>query len=171
MIPMRYLTAALTVLTVSFWLGGCVTLAVLAVAVFKASGLDREAAGHATAAMFRWFGIGQLGVGALALLAAFFGYIFRPRTGRGAAVIVAIFALLALASLAAVAFNMYFVPRIEALRKSGQSQSASFQLLHKQSEHLMTGLTLVLLLATLLLPPFCRAVLGRPRSDSESQAL
>jgi hypothetical protein len=167
---MRYLTATLAVLTTSLWFGGCVTLAVLAVAVFKASGLDRETAGNATSAMFRWFGVGQLLVGAVALIAAFLGYLLRPKAGPGGAAITVLFSLLALASLAAVAFNMHFVPRIEELRKSGQAQSAAFQTLHKQSEHLMTGLTLVLLVAVVLLPGFCRAVLAPRRSETGSPA-
>jgi hypothetical protein len=167
---MRYLTAALAVVTVSLWFGGCVALAVLAVAVFKASGLERETAGRATSAMFVWFGRGQLAVGALALIFAFLGYLQRPKFGGGSAITL-LFALLAVASLAAVAFNMYFVPQIEKLRLEGQSQSAAFQALHKQSEHLMTGQTALLLIAALLLPAFCRAVLARPRAvDTTSPA-
>ena len=163
---MRYLTAALAVLMTSIWLGGCVALAVMAVAVFKSSGLDRDTAGKAAAAMFRWFGVGQLPIGALALIAAFLGYLQRPRSaGQSSNAPTILFALLALASLAAVAFNMYFVPRLEAMRKAGETNVPAFQLLHKQSEHLMTGLTAVLLIAALLLPAFCRAVLTRPRTD------
>jgi hypothetical protein len=165
MARMRYFTCAFAVLTTSVWLGGCVALAVLAVAVFRGSGLDRETAGKATAAMFLWFGRGQLLVGALALIAVFLGYLQRPKAGRGGGAIAALFVLLAAASIAAAAFNMYLVPRIEQLRLTGQAQSAAFHVLHKQSERLMTGLTAALLIAAALLPAFCRAVLP-PRAPA-----
>jgi hypothetical protein len=159
---MRYLTATVAVLMTSVWLGGLITLAAMVMAVFMASGLERETAGRATSAMFIWFGRGQLIVGALALIAVFVGYL----QNRGGISIV-LFAMLGLGAIGAVAFSMYFVPRIEALRLAGQAESVEFRTLHKQSEQLMKGLTAAILVAALMLPAFCRALLApKPKSDS-----
>jgi hypothetical protein len=159
---MRYLTATLAVVMTSLWLGGLITLAVLVMAVFMASGLDRETAGRATSAMFIWFGRGQLIVGALALIAVFLGYL----QNRGA-IAMLLFAMLGLGAIGAVVFSAYFVPRIEALRIAGQAESVDFQTLHKQSEQLVKGLTGAVFVAALLLPAFCRALLApKPKADS-----
>jgi len=148
---MRYFTSALVTLTTSLWFGGLVTLALLVMAVFIGSGLDRETAGRATSSMFVWFGKAQLVVAALALIATFLAYLQR----RGG-VVVFLFVLQIVATVGAVVFNMYIVPKLEGLRLSGQSKSADFQTLHKQSEHLMTIVMVILLLATLALPALCR---------------
>jgi hypothetical protein len=150
---MRYFAAALTSVAVALWFGGLVMLAVAVMAIFMSSGLDRPIAGKATAAIFIWFGKGQLVVAALALIGAFLGYLQGRRR-----VPMALFALLALAAVGAVAFNMSFVNRLEELRLAGESASTQFQTLHKQSERLMTGMTLVLLVATAMLPAFFRSL-------------
>jgi hypothetical protein len=150
---MRYLAAALTTLAVSVWFGGLVTLAVAVMAVFLASGLDRPTAGQATAAIFVWFGRVQLVVAALALIGAFLGYLRGRRRMP-----MAMFALLALATVGAVLFNAYFVTRMETLRLAGDSQSPQFQSMHKQSERLMQGMTLALFVATVMLPAFVRSL-------------
>src|SRR5260221_1187168 len=113
--PMRYVTSALLVLATSLWLGGLITLALLVMAVFISSGLDRETAGRATSSMFVWFGKGQLVVAAVALIATFLAYLQR----RGG-VVVTLFVLQTIATLGAVAFNMYIVPKLESLRIAGQ---------------------------------------------------
>jgi hypothetical protein len=159
---MRYFTSTLAVLTISLWLGGVVTLALLVMAVFMASGLDRETAGRATSAMFIWFARAQLVVGALALIAVFLGYLQRRSP-----LAVILFALLGIAAVGAVIFSIHFVPRIDALRLGGQADSAEFKMLHKQSEHLMTALMAVVFAAAILLPAFCRALLApaEPKVD------
>src|SRR4051812_34974472 len=108
---MRYFTAAFAVLTTSIWLGGLITLALLVMAIFMGSGLDRETAGRATSTMFIWFGRGQLIICALALIAVFLGYLQH----RGP-ISVALFVMLALGAVGAVIFSIYFVPKIDALR-------------------------------------------------------
>jgi hypothetical protein len=152
---MRYITTSLAVITISLWLGGVVTLALLVMAVFLASGLDRETAGRATSAMFIGFARAQLVVGALALIAVFLGYLHRRSP-----LVVILFVLLGIAAVGAVLFSIHFVPRIDALRLAGQADSAEFKTLHKQSEHLMTALMIVILAAATLLPAFCRALLA-----------
>jgi hypothetical protein len=102
-------------------------------------------------------------VGALALIAAFLGYLQHRR-----GLTVAMFVVLAIAVLGAVAFSIYFVPKIDALRLAGQSESLEFKSLHKQSEHLMSGVMAVLFVAALLLPAFCRAMLVSAKARSES---
>src|SRR5260221_10831748 len=149
---MRYLTAAMVILFTSLWLGGLITLALLVMAVFISSGLDRETAGRATSSMFVWFGKAQLVVATFALIATFLAYLQR----RGPMIVV-LFTLLTVAALGAVAFSMYIVPRLEELLIAGQSQSTDFQTLHKQSALLMTGMILIILCTTLMLPADCRA--------------
>lgn len=157
---MRYLTSTLIIVTTSLWFGGVVTLALLVMAVFFASGLERETAGRAASAMFVWFGKAQLIVAAVALIATFLGYLQR----RGG-IIVTLFVLQIVAAIGAVVFNMYFVPKLEEMRSAGQSQSAAFQAMHKQSESLMSVAMLILFAATILLPAVCRALFA-PRKSS-----
>jgi glucan phosphoethanolaminetransferase (alkaline phosphatase superfamily) len=157
---MRYLTSSLIIVTTALWFGGLVTLALLVTAVFKTPGLDRETAGRAASSMFVYFGKAQLIVAAVALIATFFGYLQR----RGG-IIVTLFVLQIVAAIAAVAFNMYFVPRLDNLRSAGQSQSADFQAMHKQSVNLMSGAMFILLAGTILIPAVCRALFA-PRKSS-----
>lgn len=162
---MRYLASTLAVLATALWLGGLVALAVFAMAIFTRSGLDRETAGRATSVMFVWFGRLQLAFAAVALIAAFLGYL--QKRGRPAVIL---FVLLALATVAAVGFNTYFVPRLEELRLAGEGQSPTFHALHKQSERLMSAAGFILLAAALALPAFCRASTPPQRDDSLDSA-
>jgi uncharacterized membrane-anchored protein len=150
---MRYFTSALVTLTTALWFGGLVTLALLVMAVFISSGLDRETAGRATSSMFVWFGKAQLVVAAVALIATFLAYLQR----RGG-IVVTLFVLQIVGTLGAVAFNMYIVPKLEGMRIAGQSQSADFKALHKQSESLMSVMMLILFAATVFVPAVCRAL-------------
>ena len=161
-IAMRYLTSALVTLSTSLWFGGLVTLALLVMAVFISSGLDRETAGRATSSMFVWFGKAQLVVAAVALIATFLAYLQR----RGGVVIL-LFILQAVSTVGAVVFNMYIVPKLEGLRLAGQSKSADFQSLHKQSENLMSVVILIMFVATLVVPAVCRSLYA-PRAKSGS---
>src|SRR5258706_5114212 len=158
---MRYLTAAMVILFTSLWLGGLITLALLVMAVFISLGLDRETAGRATSSMFVWLGKAQLVVAAVALIATFLAYLQR----RGG-IVVMLFVLQIVATLGAVAFNMYIVPKLEGLRIAGQSQSADFKSLHKQSESLMSVIIVILFGATLFVPAVCRALYAAPRKAS-----
>ncbi|HEY7120808.1 MAG TPA: DUF4149 domain-containing protein [Tepidisphaeraceae bacterium] len=160
---MRYLASALTVLATALWLGGLVTLVICATAIFKVSGLDRETAGRATSAMFVWFGRVQLGFAAFALIAAFLGYLQARGSGS-----VALFVLFALGAVGAVLFNMWLVPRLEEMRIAGQSQTPAFDALHKRSEQLMTLVTVLLLIASVVVPRFCRELFASPRSGATS---
>jgi uncharacterized membrane-anchored protein len=110
--------------------------------------------------MFVWFGKAQLIVAAVALIATFLGYLQR----RGG-IVVTLFVLQIVAAVGAVVFNMYFVPKLEEMRSAGQSQSAAFQAMHKQSESLMSVAMLILLAATILIPAVCRALFA-PRKSS-----
>jgi len=160
---MRYFTAAFAVLATSIWLGGLITLALLVMAIFMGSGLDRETAGRATSTMFIWFGRGQLIICALALISVFLGYLQHRST-----LTVVLFAILALGAIGAVLFSIYFVPKIDALRLAAQSDTIEFKTLHKQSEHLMQVVMIALVIAAALLPAFCRALLIPPISKSDS---
>ena len=160
---MRYFTSTLIVLTTSLWFGGLVTLALLVMAVFISSGLDRETAGRATSSMFVWFGKAQLLVAAIALIATFLAYLQR----RGGPVVL-LFILQAVATVGAVVFNMYIVPKLEGMRLAGQSKSVDFQSLHKQSERLMSVVILIMFVATLVLPAVWRSLyVSRAKSTSD----
>jgi hypothetical protein len=158
---MRYLASAIATVAVGLWLGGLVTLILLINAVFISSGLATEMAGKATGIMFVWFAKGQLVVAGVALLAAFWGYLLgRSRVAMG------LFAALALAAVGAVVFNVFFVTRLEEMRVAGEMKSAAFHALHEQARPFMTGLTLLVLVATLLLPAFCRGLTPRAKSEA-----
>jgi len=158
---MRYLASALIVLATSLWLGGLAALFVLVLAVFKISGLDHEAAGKATSAMFVAFGRCQLAVAALALIGAFLAYLTR----RGTLNIV-LFFLFAVGTLGAVVYNMLLVPRMEELRLAGQIKSDAFRDLHHHSAHLFMAMTLILLVAAMLIPAVCRRLAPPPKLES-----
>ena len=80
------------------------------------------------------------------------------------------FAMLAIGAVGAVVFSIYFVPHIDALRLAGQADTAEFKTLHKQSEHLMTGLMAVIFVAAMFLPAFCRGLLAAAKPGSDSLA-
>src|SRR5436853_4754329 len=142
---MRYLASALIVLATSLWLGGLVGLFICALSVFKISGLDREAAGKATSAMFVAFGRCQLAVAALALIGAFLAYV-----SRRAALNIVLFLLFALGTLGAVFFNMLIVPRLEELRLAALTTSTAFKIWHGYSMYLLTAITTLIFIAVLL---------------------
>jgi len=158
---MRYLASALIVLATSLWLGGLVGLFICALAVFKISGLDHEAAGKATSAMFVAFGRCQLAVAALALIGAFLAYVSRRGTLN-----VVLFLLFALATLGAVCVNMLIIPRLEELRLAGKIKSPEFATWHHHSAHVMMGMTLILLIAAMLIPAVCRQIAAPPKPAS-----
>ena len=160
---MRHLASALIVLATSLWLGGLVGLFICALSVFKISGLDHEAAGKATSAMFVAFGRCQLAVAALALIGAFLAYVNR----RGTLNIV-LFLLFAVGTLGAVCLNMLIIPRLEELRLAGKMKSPEFANWHHHSAHLLMGTTLILLIAAMMIPAVCRQIAQPPKTTSPS---
>lgn len=148
------MAAALLIVSSGLWLGGLVALAMFAPAVFKALDPDRATAGVATSAMFVVFAKYQLILAAAALLAAFLAYVVER---RGVAMV--LFALLALGAVGAAVNALLFVPKMEELRRAGESTGDAFKTMHVQVRWLYTGIMLAVLGGMLLIP----AAFGRKK--------
>lgn len=148
---MRYLASVIITVASSLWLGGLVSLAFYAPAIFKQFGSDRATAGIATSAMFVLFAQAQLYVAGAALFGAFLGYLVDRRS-----MFMGLFVLFGLATVGAVMNKMYFVAKMEELRASNQSQSGQFKDLHKQSMYLFVAVTTLVAAAVVLLPALFR---------------
>src|SRR4051794_1993053 len=144
---MRTIAAAPLIVASGLWLGGLVALALFAPAVFKALDPDRATAGVATSAMFVLFARYQLVLAAAALLAAFLAYVVERR-----GVIMVLFALLALGAIGASINSFLFVPKMEELRRAGESTGDAFKTMHVQVRWLYTGIMLAVLGGMLLIP-------------------
>ena len=156
---MRYVASTLALLATAHWLGGLIALFLFAPAVFREFGPDdRATAGRATSTMFVLFARYQLVLAGVALIAAFLGYLQR-RTR----LLIALFTFLALATLGAVANNIFIIPPMEALRLGGESQTPQFRKLHGLSMVVFLSITVAVAIATLLLPAVCRTLLATPR--------
>ncbi|MEZ0266146.1 MAG: DUF4149 domain-containing protein [Phycisphaerae bacterium] len=144
---MRYLGSVLAMLAAGIWVGGILCVAVFAQSTFKVLADQRDVAGTVTSQMFVRFGWIQLTCAALGLLGAFLMYVGGR---RGSAMVV--FGLLAAASIGAVAYNMWLVPKMEALRQAGQSSGPEFKQLHDHSRTLLMGTGLAALAALAVIP-------------------
>jgi hypothetical protein len=144
---MRYIAATLLVISSGLWLGGLVALAMFAPAMFKALDPDRATAGVATSAMFVLFARYQLILAAAALLAAFLAYVVERR-----AILMVLFALLALGAIGASINSFLYVPRMEELRRAGEATGDAFKTMHVQVRWLYTAIMLSVLGGMLLIP-------------------
>jgi hypothetical protein len=148
---MRYVASALLVLSTGLWIGGIVALAMFAMTVFKALDPDRATAGVATSAMFVLFSKYQLVLAAVSLFAAFLAYLQDRRR-----VYTAIFALLALAAVGAVAYSLHYIPRMEEIRKAGEATGDAFKAMHRQVSTLFQVILALVLGGVLLIPKVTR---------------
>lgn len=155
---MRYIATALLILSSGLWLGGLIALAMFAPAVFKAFDPDRATAGVATSAMFVVFAKYQLVLAAAAVLAAFLAYLTERR-----GLLMVVFALFALGTLGAAGNSLFFVPKMEELRRAGESAGDAFKSMHVQVRWLYTGIMFAVLGGMLLIPAALR-----PRRDAAS---
>ena len=144
---MRYFASVVTILALCAWLGSLGGLFLFADAVFRAFEPDRVTAGRATSAMFMVFSQLQLFAAAGALVGVFLLYLSQRRKAA-----VAMFFLLGIGALGSAAFKIYFVPRIESLRISAQTQSDAFKSLHGQSMATQSAVGLALAICVVLLP-------------------
>ncbi len=149
---MKCIGSILVMLAAGVWLGGIVSIAIYAGAVFKLLGPEqRDLAGTVTSRLFVLFGPYQLACGCVALVGSFIVYLAGRRK-----MAMALFIALALASLGAVYYHQFLVPQMEGLRAGGQSNSESFQKLHHLSRGLLTGMGVLLILALGMLPATLR---------------
>jgi hypothetical protein len=145
---MKRVAAVVLVIGWALWFGGIVTLMVGVSAIFGEYGAgQRQAAGRATAAMFRAFGMYELAFAAAALVGAAFVRLKWPSMPR-----TMLFVLLALSAALAAYTTGVVTPKIEAMRVAQETQSDAFKKLHGQSMVLFAGRTLMLLVVGLMLP-------------------
>jgi ABC-type multidrug transport system fused ATPase/permease subunit len=136
----------------ALWFGGIVTLLVGVSAIFNEYGAgQRQAAGRATAAMFRALGMWELAFAAAALVGAAIVRLKWPSTTR-----TVLFVLLAMSAALAAYTTGVVTPKIEAMRVAQETQSDAFKKLHGRSMGLFAGRTLMLLMAGLMLPTVVR---------------
>lgn len=155
---MRYFLSILVAVAWGLWFGGLVAIALVVTQLSHTFADHRDVFGQAGSSVFMMFERYQLIIGALALVSAFGLRLLGPARIR-----TALFCLLAVAAMGAVASPMYVTPKIEALRKSGQTTSEEFKTLHGRSMMVYSADTLILLAAGALLP----AALKTSRSNVE----
>ena len=146
---MRYFLSILVTLAWALWFGGLILLFLVVTQLSHTFPAPRRAVfGEAGSATFMMFERYQLIVGAVALVTAFG---LRLLSGPSA-VRTTLFCLLALAAVGALLSPMVITPKIDALRKSGQTDTQEFKKLHGQSMMVYSGDALILLVAGTLLP-------------------
>ena len=156
--------AAVLTLAWGLWFGGIVMVFLAVTSLFQTFAPDRTLAGTAAAGVFRRFEIYQLALAAVAIVAAVaWRMVDRSHRARKAAII----ALLFLATNTALISTLAISSRIEALRKSHQTDTAEFRRLHGRSMMAYTGEAAFLLAAGLVLPSAlsARAREGEPPGE------
>lgn len=129
------------------WFGGLVTLFAVLGTIFTTAGFDRDVQGAFAARLFPAFERMQLVFAAVALLCTAGWWL----AGRARAKL-ALFALFALATLAAVVETSMITPKIEAMRVQGLRDTPEFRRMHGVSSRVYMGGAAVLLVAGMLLP-------------------
>ena len=143
-LTMRRVMAVLVVVSWGLWFGGMVALFLFVSVMFRES---RPVAVDAAPMLFRAFERYQLLLAAFALVATVLWRILVLSRA-----IMVVFTFLALASVAAALSTTLVTPRMETLRRTGQSTSPEFRQLHGRSMMFYTGEAALLLLAGIALP-------------------
>src|SRR4051812_44025155 len=125
---MTRVLSILVTLAWSLWLGGSVTLFATLGTIFTTPGYTREQRGAFAARLFPMFERMQLIFAAVALLATA-GWWFAGR----ARLKLVLFALFAVATVAAVVETTQITPRVEALVAQGQRGTPEFDRMHMLS--------------------------------------
>ena len=155
----RYALSLALLLGWGTWFGALMALFFFVQVLFK---LDRPVAVKAAPLMFVTFETFQLVLGAVCLIAT---AIWRLRAPR--AILTATFALLCIASIAAIIPPIAITPKMEALRHAGESGSPAFMRLHGISMIFYMSEAISLLVVGLLLP---KVLAASPGTASESAA-
>jgi hypothetical protein len=152
---MRRLLSTVVVLAWGLWFGGIVMVFVAVTSLFRTFHDQRPLAGAAAAGVFTRFEAMQLGVAAVAVLAALGLWASARSRARVAAA-----TLLAVAAVGALASSFAFTPRVQDMRRRGiPSTSEEFRTAHRASSIIYVLQTGVLLSAGLFLPA---AIAGPP---------
>ena len=160
---MSRLLATLVTIAWALWFGGMVMLFVALGSIFTTPGIDRATAGDVAAGLFPKFERMQLIFAALCLLGTFaWWFAGRSRAKR------VLFALFALATVAAVIETALVTPKIESMRVQGQRGTPEFDRMHRTSSGVYMSGAVVLLLAGMVLPAAtrCDATGGRRDNDA-----
>jgi hypothetical protein len=155
---MRRTLHTLLSLVWGLWFGGLVMLFIAVQTLFNTFSDRRSIAGEGASAIFRFFNYYHLALAAAALLLTFCWWL-AGRSGRK----MAIFFLLALATVAAASITGLLTPKLESLRMQGLTQSAQFRQLHGWSMGVYLIETIFVFLAGLALPWAARLGVDRPR--------
>lgn len=138
---MQRFIASLVVAAWALWFGGVITLFLAVVSLFRTFAADRAMAGTAAAGVFHAFDRYQLVLAAVLLPLAVVWRLYRGATRLKTA----LFGLFALATVLAVTSAAAVTPRIEALRRQGDTASARFKSLHGVSSTLYLSQAILLL--------------------------
>ena len=149
--------STLVTLAWALWFGGMVMLFVALGSIFTTPGFERETAGRFAAGLFPVFERMQLVLAAVGLAGTFAWWLASRSRAK-----LALFALLALATVAGVIATTMVTPRVEALRVQGQRGTPEFERLHRLSSRVYMAGAAALLLAGLVLP-------AAVRSDADSR--
>jgi hypothetical protein len=155
---MRYGLALVTTLAWALWFGGLMALFLFVSHLFRA---DRATAVVAAPKMFLAFERYQIMLAAVALIASAAWRLSTPR-----AMLTALFFLFALAASGTIVSATLITPRMEELRKQGESSSPAFRQLHGKSMMVYTSEAALLLIGGLILP----AALRPPRRTDREAA-
>jgi hypothetical protein len=148
---MRKVLAIFVILSWSLWFGGIIALFLFVSTMFRQS---RGIAVEAAPMLFQAFERYQLLLAALALVC-----LVLWRVLLASRAIMVVFTLMALAAVMAVLSTTLITPRMETLRRQGQSDSPQFRQLHGRSMMFYTAEATFLLLSGIALP----AAIGRTR--------
>jgi len=147
MTTMRRLLHIGTLLAWGLWFGGLVTLFLAVTSIFRTFDQQRDIAGQAASGIFRLFNMYCLGVCAGALLLNFLWWL-SGRSGRK----LVVFALFALATIAASYVTAVLTPKMETMRLEHQTQLPEFARLHGMAMGVYLVETILVFLAGVALP-------------------
>ena len=136
---MRYGFAFLATLAWALWFGGLMTVFVLVNHLFS---VDRATAVVAAPRMFLAFERYQLLLAAVALIATVAWRLTDPR-----GMLTTLFVFFAIASIGAIINAIIITPKLETLRKAGESSGPAFRALHGRSMATFVLEAIALLLA------------------------
>ncbi|MGH7175831.1 MAG: DUF4149 domain-containing protein [Tepidisphaeraceae bacterium] len=128
---MRMICSTIVLAAWALWFGGMIALFIFVQVLFQS---DRSLAVQVGPKLFLAFERYQLVLAPIALVVTFLWRLLVPSR-----LIVALFGLLAVASVGVVVHASLITPRMEALRLAGQSASPRFRALHGQSMMIYVG--------------------------------
>lgn len=146
-IMMQRILSRLVLVSWALWFGGVMALFLFVQALFWRFADTRDIAGAAASALFVVFEKYQLLLAGSTLLLTVLWRWRWPTARQGS-----LFALLALATVAAVGSGAFLTPRMEALRQAGTSGGPEFARLHGLSMLVYSTEALLLLAAGLVWP-------------------